>query len=595
MTTEPDDDATLRRLGYAPELSRRMGAFSNFALSFSIICILAGGVTSFHLGYCGVGGASIGLGWPLGCLFALAVAMTMAQVASAFPTAGGLYHWAAILGGRGWGWTVAWLNLAGLIAALAAIDVGAFAFARGWLASMIEDGPIAPASPTVQAIGLAAILASQAVLNHIGVRLTSRLTDLSGYLILLVAAILTVSMLAFAPGLDPTRLVTFANFSGEAGGGVWPESSSLARLFALGLLLPLYTMTGFDASAHAAEETVGAAANVPRGIVRSVLVSGLAGWAMLAAVVMAVPDPAAVAARGDGAFPFALTVVLPRWVCAALGVGIAAAMYGCGLGALMSASRMAYAFARDGGLPFSATLRRVGPTRAPAAAIWAVAGAAWLFTLWTPAYATITAVCVIFLYLSYVVPTALGAIAYGRAWRRMGPWDLGPWYRPLAFVSVLGCGALVAIGVQPPNERAAVALMGMLALLIVGWFGVERRRFVGPPAALLKAEGSEVVEESSHAAISGMGRLADDRRPAGNLGGGRSSPAPEHPPDRPRPDARAGPRLHGRPGRQDAQPRPTGRAGRALPQHLREHARLLPGAGHPAHGEVCPQEWDGRQ
>ncbi len=130
---EPDDDATLARLGYEPELSRRMGAFSNFALSFSIICILAGGVTSFHLGYCGVGGAAIGLGWPLGCLFALAVALTMAQVASAFPTAGGLYHWAAILGGRGWGWAVAWLNLAGLVAALAAIDVGAFAFAgRGW-------------------------------------------------------------------------------------------------------------------------------------------------------------------------------------------------------------------------------------------------------------------------------------------------------------------------------------------------------------------------------------------------------------------------------------------------------------------------------
>ncbi len=105
--------------------------------------------------------------------------------------------------------------------------------------------------------------------------------------------------------------MTFANHSGAAGGGVWPESASLARLFALGLLLPLYTMTGFDASAHAAEETVGASANVPRGIVRSVLVAGLAGWAMLAAVVVAVPDPRAVAARGEGAFPFALAAVLP--------------------------------------------------------------------------------------------------------------------------------------------------------------------------------------------------------------------------------------------------------------------------------------------
>jgi amino acid transporter len=484
-----DDDATLRRLGYAPELGRRMGAFSNFALSFSIICILAGGVTSFHLGFCGAGGATIGLGWPIGCLFALAVALTMAQVASAFPTAGGLYHWAAILGGRGWGWAVGWLNLAGLVAALAAIDVGAFTFARGWLASTMDSDPISAASPTAQAVGVAALMGSQAALNHWGVRLVSRLMDASGTLILVVAAGLTAAMLGCASRLDPARLVTFANYAGEAGGSVWPASSSLAGLFALGLLLPLYTMTGFDASAHAAEETVGASASVPRGIVRSVLVSGLAGWAMLSAIVMAVPDPSAVAARGDGAFSFALASVLPRWACGLFGLGILAAMYGCGLGALMSASRMAFAFARDGGLPFSEALRRVGRHRSPASAVWAVASLGWLFTLWTPAYATITAVCVILLYLSYVTPTALGAIAKGRTWRRMGPWDLGIWYRPMALVSVVGTVGLVLIGVQPPNERAVVVLVGIAAALLVGWFGSERDRFAGPPAALRDADG----------------------------------------------------------------------------------------------------------
>ena len=84
---------TLRRLGYALELAWRMGAFSNFAISLSIIFILVGGITSFHQGYCGVGGAAIGLGWPLVCLFSLTVALKIGQVASAFPTAGGLYHW----------------------------------------------------------------------------------------------------------------------------------------------------------------------------------------------------------------------------------------------------------------------------------------------------------------------------------------------------------------------------------------------------------------------------------------------------------------------------------------------------------------------
>src|SRR6266446_5409116 len=83
-----DDVERLHALGYAQELARRLGGFSNFALSLSIICVLAGGVTSFHLGLCSVGGASIGLGWPLVALFSLVVASTLGQVASAFPNAG---------------------------------------------------------------------------------------------------------------------------------------------------------------------------------------------------------------------------------------------------------------------------------------------------------------------------------------------------------------------------------------------------------------------------------------------------------------------------------------------------------------------------
>ena len=79
----------LSSMGYCQELDRRMTGFSNFAISLSIICILAGGLTFFHLGFSATGGASIGLGWPLSCIFSLVVAATMAQLASAFPTAGG--------------------------------------------------------------------------------------------------------------------------------------------------------------------------------------------------------------------------------------------------------------------------------------------------------------------------------------------------------------------------------------------------------------------------------------------------------------------------------------------------------------------------
>src|SRR5438552_18361499 len=120
------DVELLGRMGYAQELRRRMGAFSNFAISFSTICILAGGITSFQLGLSAIGGAAAGIVWPVGVVFSLIVALCMAEVASAFPTAGGLYHWSAILGGKGWGWATAWFYLGGLVFVTAAVNVGSY-------------------------------------------------------------------------------------------------------------------------------------------------------------------------------------------------------------------------------------------------------------------------------------------------------------------------------------------------------------------------------------------------------------------------------------------------------------------------------------
>ena len=324
MATSPDpqpasldqDRELLHRLGYAQELQRRMSGFSNYAISLSIICILAGGITSFPVGLCSVGGASVGLGWPLMSLIALAFAATMAQVASAFPTAGGLYHWSSLLGGRGWGWATAWINLIGLILVIAAINVATVQFAlaafapllglddsrvgellgflvgdapvRAWLLDSGEGGTWL----AWQLLAVAVMTASHALFNHRGIELTTRLTDFSGYLILVVSVMLTLALLATAGEFEWSRLITLVNVTGQpAAAAVWPRTESLGWAFALGLLLPAYTITGFDASAHAAEETVGAATAVPRGIVQSVLVSGLMGWVMLIAVILAIPGP----------------------------------------------------------------------------------------------------------------------------------------------------------------------------------------------------------------------------------------------------------------------------------------------------------------
>jgi amino acid transporter len=485
-----DDEQVLRSFGYEQELARKMGGFSNYAISLSIICILAGGVTSFHQGLSSVGGAAFGLGWPLVCLFSLAVAASMGQVASSFPTAGGLYHAASILGGKGWGWPTAWLNILGLVAAVAAINLGALRFTLDSVGPALGLDPSRWTEPTRTAVAIAgvfAICASQALVNHLGIRLTTRLTDFSGYWILAVAGLLTAAMLFFAPSLHAGALLTFSNFSGERGGNVWPETESLALLFALSFLLPAYTITGFDGSANTAEETVGAAVSVPRGIVRSVAVSGVAGWIMLSAVVVAIPDMAEAAALGPTSFGGIVGRVLPTKLAYTIFGGIAVAQYLCGLAAVTSVSRIVYAFARDGGVPLlSPVLRAVsGRYRTPAAAIWAVAMAAALATVYTPVYEVMAAVTAIFLYISYVVPIALGLVAYGRTWTAMGPWHLGRWYRPLAVVSVVGCIALIAIGMQPPNEKTAWIVGGALLVLAVLWFGRARSRFAGPPEALL--------------------------------------------------------------------------------------------------------------
>src|SRR5262245_3038322 len=194
-----------------------MGALSNFAISLSISCILAGGVSSFHQGLSSVGGAAFGLGWPLVCLFSLAVAATMGQVASAYPTAGGLYHWASILGGKGWGWATAWFNLVGLIAVLAGINVGTFLFILGSVGPALGYHPDTIDEQTKANLQLAAVVAltfCQGVFNHLGIRVTTLLTDFSGYWIMIVALALTATLLWYTPAYEPARLVRFTNYSG---------------------------------------------------------------------------------------------------------------------------------------------------------------------------------------------------------------------------------------------------------------------------------------------------------------------------------------------------------------------------------------------
>ncbi|MBK9991019.1 MAG: amino acid permease [Verrucomicrobia bacterium] len=487
-----EDEKLLHSMGYAQELLRRMSGFSNFAISFSIICILAGGITSLQLGTSAVGGAAAGIVWPIGVGFCFLVALCMAQIASAFPTAGGLYHWSSILGGKGWGWSTAWFNLGGLIFVTAAVDVGVYSLFVNFVGPMIGIDP-AKLTVTHQIIGVSAILISQATLNHFGIRAVTLLTDFSGYLIFVVAIVLTIAMLIAAPTHDFSRLFTFSNMSGDSGGGVWPESTGGFTMFLLALMWPIYTITGYDASAHTSEETVDAARNVPKGILRSVYLSGLFGWVMVSAFVIALPSIADGAKQGGNIFPWLMEQVLPGTFGKILWIGIVVSNFLCGLACVTSTSRMIYAFARDGGLPASSALRKVSSKwKTPVAAIWTTAALALASTLYAPAYSTLTTACVIFLYISYVMPTAAGFFTFGKSWTKMGPFNIGATaFKALAVVSVLGVALLVWIGVQPPNDKALTVTLVTTGLLVATWWLGVRKSFRGPPVMSATATTSK--------------------------------------------------------------------------------------------------------
>lgn len=481
------DVKVLHDMGYAQELERRMSRFSNFAISFSIICIVSGGINSLAQATSGAGGASIGIGWPLGCLVSGVFALAMAQIGSAYPTAGGLYHWGSILGSRFVGWVTAWFNLLGLVTVLGAINVGTYYFFFGAFGPALGMQDTIP----VRILFLAVLTAVQALINHVGIGLTAKLTDLSGMLIFVTAIALTLACLVFAPSYEISRLVTFTNYSGDVGGGVWPQMST-GWAFMLSLLLPIYTITGYDASVHTSEETRDAARSVPRGMVSSVIWSGLFGWVMLCAFVLMLPSMDDAAKQGWNVFFWAMDARVPAVIKTVLYVAIFVSQFLCGLATVTSVSRMIFAFSRDGGLPASRLLAKVNPRfRTPVAAIWIGSILSVLFVWGTSlitvgdssAYSIVVSCTVIFLFFSFAIPIVAGLIAYGgRKWPTMGPWNMGRGaFTLVAILSVLAMALIFVLGVQPPNQAALSITLGFLVLAALVWFVFERRRFKGPP------------------------------------------------------------------------------------------------------------------
>ena len=344
-----DDARELGALGYAQELFRTMGGFSNFAISFSIISILTGAVTLYEHGLAMGGPAEMAFGWPLVSLFTLAVALSMAELASSLPTSGAMYHWASRLGGKGWGWFTAWFNIAGQLSALAGIDYGCALFVTPLLGC--------PTTREWLLLVYAAILLSHALINHFGIRLVAWLNDFSVTVHVVGVIAIVGALLLFAPK-QPIGFF-FARITSNTEG--WPYWWA----FVVGLLQAQWTFTGYDASASVSEETVDPRRRVPWGIVMAVVVSSVVGYLLLIALTLAIKDIRAVLNARDA--PVVEVPAVIAILVGALGERVgslftalaAMAMWFCGLSAVTWSSRTIYAFARDDGLPGSALWRSV--------------------------------------------------------------------------------------------------------------------------------------------------------------------------------------------------------------------------------------------
>ncbi|WP_125616353.1 amino acid permease [Specibacter cremeus] len=481
------DAAALAELGYKQELHRGMSGFSNFAVSFSIISILAGCITSYAIALRSGGPAAINLGWPIAGVFVLCVALAMAEVCSRYPTAGGLYFWAGRLAKRDkkkWAWYVGWFNFLGEIAVTAAIDFGAATTMMAFAALTFGVEPTAVGTFALFVV----LMVIHALLNSFGVKLVSRLSNLSAWWHIGGVAII-VAVLWILPTSHQSFSWTMTAWHNETGWSFAPY------VFFMGLLMAQYTYTGYDASAHVAEETKNAAVAAPKGIVMSVVVSIIGGWILLYTITSAIPDGSEAGLAKTLASPTGLPPAQifldalnnPTMAKFLLFI-VCGAQFFCGMASVTANSRMTYAFSRDNALPGSKHWAKVNKrTGTPTNSIWLCVGGAIVLAspalFNTTAYLAVTSVAVIGLYVAYVTPVLL---------RRLnkdftpGPWNLGKWSPLIGWIAVVWVAFICVLFVLPPVfpitidtfNYAPIAVVAVFVLATVLWYTRGRKTFM---------------------------------------------------------------------------------------------------------------------
>ncbi len=430
------DEQRLAELGYKQELKRGWSGFSNFAISFSIISVLAGCFTTYGQAFKNGGPIAISIAWPLISVLILMVAFSMSELASAMPTAGGIYYWASKLGGAGWGWFTGWFNLIGLVAVVASVVYVSATFLVYLLGlynvHFIFDFAKAAAGTNVHYTAhvefavFGAILLLDLVTNVFSSHLVSLFNAVSVWWHVIGVAVIVVILIA-VPSHHASLSYVFGHRINASG---FSDSMYWFYVLPLGFLLTMYTITGYDASAHVSEETNDAAEAAPKGVWRSVFYSAVIGWIVLLAITFAIQK----SHEGEiikAGYP-ALTIFTSALSSSAAKAVILISTVGqlfCGVACCTSASRMTFAFSRDGAVPGHNLWRRLGKNRTPTWSVLFVVVFAAIVTfpayfpnkLGTPvAFFAVTSISVIGLYIAYTIPVFL-------RWRMGDSFQAGPW------------------------------------------------------------------------------------------------------------------------------------------------------------------------
>ncbi|MDX6581078.1 MAG: hypothetical protein QOI10_262 [Solirubrobacterales bacterium] len=452
------DEELLAELGYKQQLNRAWSGFSNFAISFSIISVLAGCFTAYATGWNNGGPIAISIGWPVVSVFILIIGFSLAELVAKYPTSGGIYWFAGKLGGPVWAWFTGWFNMAGLVGVVASVDYACAGFMNVTFGAYGLDIFGVNFGDTQHILAenfllFAIILVLTAIVNIFRTNLLAVINNISVWWHVVGVAVI-IALLVIVPDTHQDFSFVFgerlnnSGFDGGATGGLF----FWIYLLPIGFLLTQYTITGFDASAHLSEETHNASKNAARGVWTSIFYSAIIGWFVLLAITFAVQDSANISDPENG---FGVGSVFAVLAGALDTAGFKAVLLictvgqlFCGLACLTSASRMCFAFSRDRGMPGSRQLAKVNKDGVPFNAVMAMAALALLITIpalkgapgtvLPVAFFAVISICVIGLYICYAIPIFL-RWRMGDKFEQASAWNLGrrwKWMNPIAVVWV---------------------------------------------------------------------------------------------------------------------------------------------------------------